>query len=40
MSDTLPGDVHPESLSRLPLRRREDMDEQDRLKSQCVLNTD
>lgn len=28
MSDTLPGDVHPESLSRLPLRRREDMDEQ------------
>ena len=30
MSDALPGDVHPESLSRLPLRRREDMDEQGR----------
>jgi 4-carboxymuconolactone decarboxylase len=28
MSNTLPADVHPESLSRLPLRRREDMDEQ------------
>jgi 4-carboxymuconolactone decarboxylase len=27
MSDPLPGDVHPESLSRLPLRRREEMDE-------------
>jgi 4-carboxymuconolactone decarboxylase len=30
MSDGLPDDVHPESLSRLPLRRREDMDEQGR----------
>ena len=28
MSDALPPDVHPDSLSRLPLRRREDMDEQ------------
>jgi 4-carboxymuconolactone decarboxylase len=28
MSDALPGDIHPESLSRLSLRRREDMDEQ------------
>ena len=28
MSDPLPKDVHPESLSRLPLRRREEMDEQ------------
>lgn len=28
MSDPLPGDVHPDSLSRLPLRRREDMDAQ------------
>lgn len=28
MSDPLPDDVYPESLSRLPLRRREDMDEQ------------
>ena len=27
MSEALPGDVHPGSLSRLPLRRREDMDE-------------
>ena len=27
MSAPLPGDVHPDSLSRLPLRRREDMDE-------------
>ena len=27
MSEALPGDVHPDSLSRLPLRRREDMDE-------------
>ena len=27
MSDPLPKDVHPESLSRLPLRRREEMDE-------------
>lgn len=27
MSDPLPRDVHAESLSRLPLRRREDMDE-------------
>ena len=27
MSEPLPADVHPESLSRLPLRRREDMDE-------------
>ena len=35
MSDTLPGDVHPESLSRLPLRRREDMDEQ----GQCFYDT-
>jgi 4-carboxymuconolactone decarboxylase len=30
MSDALPADVHPESLSRLPLRRREDMDEEGR----------
>jgi 4-carboxymuconolactone decarboxylase len=28
MTRTLPGDVHPESLSRLPLRRRDDMDAQ------------
>ena len=28
MSDPLPPDVHPESLSRLPLRRREEMDEE------------
>jgi 4-carboxymuconolactone decarboxylase len=28
MNPTLPADVHPESLSRLPLRRREDMDAQ------------
>ena len=28
MSTTLPRDVHPDSLSRLPLRRREDMDEE------------
>jgi 4-carboxymuconolactone decarboxylase len=28
MSAPLPKDVHPESLSRLPLRRREEMDEQ------------
>lgn len=28
MSDTLPGDVDPESLSRLPPRRCEEMDEQ------------
>jgi 4-carboxymuconolactone decarboxylase len=28
VSDPLPKDVHPESLSRLPLRRREEMDEQ------------
>ena len=28
MSDPLPKDVHPESLSRLPLRRREEMDKQ------------
>jgi 4-carboxymuconolactone decarboxylase len=28
MNDPLPKDVHPESLSRLPLRRREEMDEQ------------
>ena len=28
MSAPLPRDVHPESLSRLPLRRREEMDEQ------------
>jgi 4-carboxymuconolactone decarboxylase len=28
MSDPLPGDVHPESLSRLPLRRRDEMDAQ------------
>lgn len=27
MREPLPEDVHPESLSRLPLRRREDMDE-------------
>jgi 4-carboxymuconolactone decarboxylase len=27
MGETWPDDVHPESLSRLPLRRREDMDE-------------
>jgi len=27
MTEPLPEDVHPESLSRLPLRRREDMDE-------------
>ena len=26
MSEALPPDIHPESLSRLPLRRREDMD--------------
>jgi len=30
MSDALPADVHPDSLSRLPLRRREDMDERGR----------
>ena len=30
MSAPLPPDVHPESLSRLPLRRREEMDEQGR----------
>ena len=30
MSAPLPKDVHPESLSRLPLRRREEMDEQGR----------
>lgn len=30
MSDALPPDIHPESLSRLPLRRREDMDESGR----------
>jgi 4-carboxymuconolactone decarboxylase len=28
MTDPLPKDVYPESLSRLPLRRREEMDEQ------------
>ena len=28
MSDALPADVHPDSMCRLPLRRREDMDEQ------------
>ena len=28
MSDPLPPDVHPDSLSRLPLRRREEMDEE------------
>ena len=28
MTAPLPDDVHPESLSRLPLRRREEMDEQ------------
>jgi len=28
MTAPLPDDVHPDSLSRLPLRRREDMDEQ------------
>ncbi len=28
MSGPLPPDVHPESLSRLPLRRRDEMDEQ------------
>jgi 4-carboxymuconolactone decarboxylase len=27
MSEPLPRDIHPESLCRLPLRRREDMDE-------------
>jgi 4-carboxymuconolactone decarboxylase len=27
MTDALPADVHPDSLSRLPLRRRETMDE-------------
>jgi 4-carboxymuconolactone decarboxylase len=26
MSDALPDDIHPESLSRLPLRKREEMD--------------
>jgi 4-carboxymuconolactone decarboxylase len=30
MSDALPADVHPDSLSRLPLRRREAMDERGR----------
>jgi len=30
MSDALPADVHPDSLSRLPLRRRETMDERGR----------
>jgi len=30
MSDALPSDVHPDSLSRLPLRRRETMDERGR----------
>ena|SRR5688572_28571680 len=28
MSDAFPADIQPDSLSRLPLRRREDMDEQ------------
>jgi 4-carboxymuconolactone decarboxylase len=30
MTDALPADVHPESLSRLPLRRRDAMDEHGR----------
>ena len=30
MSEALPADVHPESLSRLPLRTRDDMDEPER----------
>jgi len=35
MSDALPADVHPDSLSRLPLRRRETMDERGR----CFYDT-
>jgi 4-carboxymuconolactone decarboxylase len=36
--DMLPNDVYPESLSRLPLRKREDMDEQGRRLYDAVVS--
>ena len=38
MNEPLPADVHPESLSRLPLRRRDDMDEPGRRYYDAVVS--